>query len=373
MELMQLADAAQLVELGGTWDDLWRASDVAAPAARAALVALWHEHFTPGSSLRCLAVEHDGALLAALPLVATRVRGVLNAGGAVANCWSAAGQLLVRPDATDEALDLLAEAIDRLPWPLLWLEGINPTTDGWRRLLAACDRAGVPWQFRYDRDVGLIDIDHNWTAYQASRSANLARNLGKARRRLAQGGDVEFHTCRVEDEAQAESLLERAFEVEQRSWKARAATSVASHPTARSFIVAQARQLAAWDALECSFLNFQGQPIAFEYGYRAKGVHLAHKMGYDEDFAAYSPGQLLMQELLQSLHEDFDVELVDCLGPMNEALGRWTTRTYPEGRLLIASRKPAGQALWWAFRTAQRCRRSKRTTSLRIDVPAPVA
>jgi CelD/BcsL family acetyltransferase involved in cellulose biosynthesis len=355
MRLIQLTNADQLSDLAGPWDALWRASEVAAPAARAALVQLWLEHFAPRARFRCLAVEEDGALLAALPLVQTRVRGILPAGGVVANCWSAAGQLLVDPVASDSALDLLTCAIEQLPWPLLWLEGINPTTDGWRRFLAACDRAGVPYEFRHDRDVGLIDITHDWLAYEASWSKNHARNLSKSQRRLEQAGEVAFHAYRVRDEAQAQSLFERALNIEERSWKARAGTSVASHPAASSFFARQVRQLASWDALDFCFLDLNGRPIAFEYGYRAKGVHLAHKTGYDEAFAAFSPGQLVMQEVLRSLHGDFEVDVLDCLGPINDALSRWTTRTYPEGRLLLAARTPAGQALAWAYRTARRC------------------
>src|SRR5687767_11750777 len=120
MRLIQLTDAGQLAELAGPWDALWSASDVAAPAARAALVQLWLEHFAPRAKFRGLVVEQDDALLVALPLVQTRVRGVLAAGGVVGNCWSAAGQLLVHPTATDDALDLLVRGIDQLPWPLLW-------------------------------------------------------------------------------------------------------------------------------------------------------------------------------------------------------------------------------------------------------------
>jgi hypothetical protein len=286
-----------------------------------------------------------------------------------ANCWSAAGQLLVDPLAPDAAIDLLAEAIDRLPWPLLWLEGINPTTEGWQRFLAACDRTAIPYDFRLDRQVGLIDIAHDWPAYETTWSRNHARNLHKSRRRLEQTGHVSFEVCRVTDEAQAEALLQRAMGIEERSWKARAGTAIGNHPAARSFLLDQARQLANWDSLEFCFLNVGGRPIAFQYGSRAKGVHLAHKTGYDEAFAPCGPGQLVMQEVLRSLHGDFEIDLVDCLGPMTEAIARWTTRTYPEGRLLLTARTPAGRALWWTYRGAQRCLHRRSFTNSSAPCP----
>jgi CelD/BcsL family acetyltransferase involved in cellulose biosynthesis len=170
----------------------------------------------------------------------------------------------------------------------------------------------------------------------------------------------------VRDEAKAEALLARALDIEERSWKAGTGTSVASHPTARSFITRQARQLATWDALDFCFLDLDGRPIAFEYGYRGKGVHFAHKTGYDEACASFSPGQLVMQEVLRSLDADFEIDLLDSLGPLNDALSRWATRTYAEGRLLIVPRTLRGEALSWIYDTFRRCaprpeRRAKRS------------
>jgi hypothetical protein len=323
------------------------------------MIVLWLEQFAPHDKFVGLAVEQDGALLAALPLVATRVKGMFTVGGAVANCWSAAGQLLVDPLADEAALDLLARGIAQLPWPLVWLEGVNPQTESWRRLLAACDRQGLTHEFRHDREVGLIDIGHNWPAYEDARSTNHKRTLRRARERLLRDG-VHFRTMRPCDPAEAESLLRRAFEVEERSWKAAEGTAITHHPEALAFFVQQARQLAACGALDLCWLELEGRPIAYEYGYRAKGVHLAHKTGYDEAFASASPGHFLMHELLKTFHEDPGLQLVDCLGPMNAALQHWTTRTYCEGRLLIVPRRVWSRTLWLAYQ----CAKSRPRTSL---------
>ncbi len=349
MRLIQLKSIAELREREAAWDDLWRASDVAAPTARAQTVALWLEHFAPRDRFRCLVVEQDGALGAALPLVATRVKGLLTAGGVVANCWSSAGQLLIDPLAGDEALDLLRHGIARLPWPILWLEGINPHTEAWQRLLWACDRAEFGHEFRHDRQVGLIDIGPDWPAYAAARSKNLKRSLRRASERLAREGAVQFRPLGPQDPRDAETVARQCFELEHRSWKRAGGAPVMSEPAALAFFLGQARQLAAWGALEIDLLELNGQPIAFQYGYQAKQVHFAHKAGYDEAFAAASPGQLLMHDVLRSLHTGRKVQLVDCLGPMNDAVGRWTTRSYPEGRLLIAPRRMQSRLLWWAY------------------------
>jgi CelD/BcsL family acetyltransferase involved in cellulose biosynthesis len=350
MRLIQLNDVAQLRARAAAWDDLWQASDVAASTARAALVALWLETFAPRAPFRCLAVEQDGSFGAVLPLVQTRVKKVLGAGGVVGNSWCAAGQLLVDPQVCDDAIDLLARGLCTLPWPVLWLEGIDPTTPAWRRFLAACARQGVAHHFRHDCLVGLIDISHDWPAYEASRSKNLTRGLRRTRRRLEDAGRVEFHTHLVCDPDEAEPLLRRAFEIEERSWKAARGTPVSRLPAVMDFFLQKARQLAQWHALDISFLDVDGRAVAFEYGYRGKGVHLGHKTGYDEALAAACPGQHLIREMLRGFHADATVHLFDCLGPMSDAISRWATRTYPEGRLLLTPPRLMGRALWNLYR-----------------------
>jgi hypothetical protein len=57
-----------------------------------------------------------------------------------------------------------------------------------------------------------------------------------------------------------------------------------------------------------------------------------------------------MQELLRTLHDEGQVQLVDCLGPLDDATRRWTTRSYSEGQMLLAPRSVRSQLLWGAYR-----------------------
>ena len=96
------------------------------PALRAELIALWMEHFAPRARFHALVVEDRGQWVAALPLVGRRVAGILPAGATVGNPWSslrrpALGRRAGRP--TLAVGDALVEAMARLPWQLLWLEG----------------------------------------------------------------------------------------------------------------------------------------------------------------------------------------------------------------------------------------------------------
>ena len=119
------------------WDDLWQRSDVALPIARAELVAQWVETAAPQSALHALAVEQDGQFVAALPLLAGKVKRLLSVGQLPTNDWSWAGDLLVDPSADiGAAMELLATAAARLPWRLLWLDGVALESPRWIQFTA---------------------------------------------------------------------------------------------------------------------------------------------------------------------------------------------------------------------------------------------
>jgi CelD/BcsL family acetyltransferase involved in cellulose biosynthesis len=150
-----------------------------------------------------------------------------------------------------------------------------------------------------------------------------------------------------------EPLLRRGFELEHRGWKGRNASSVLSVPGIFEFLTAQARQLAAWGQLQLTFLERQGEPIAFEYGWSSKGVYHAMKIAYDEAWSKLTPGQLLRWRLFEQLHAEGQCRLVDFMGPGTRATEIWANDRYVLGRLVIAPGRLSGRLAlhgyknWW--------------------------
>ena len=95
-----------------------------------------------GSSIRrpedfhAVAVEAEGRLVAALPLVRRKIAGLFDAGTMPCNEWSASGDLLLDPF-FPSVLDAMAGAIRDVPWPLLWLDEAVLEAPRWRALQAA--------------------------------------------------------------------------------------------------------------------------------------------------------------------------------------------------------------------------------------------
>ena len=351
LHAIHLKSVDELRAAAAAWDDLWWRSDAALPTARAELIAQWVEQFQPRTDFHALAVADDDRLIAALPLVGRRVGRILSAGGLPGNFWSPSGDLLLDPNAdTDAAIDLLLATAGQLPWQLLWLNETVPESPRWRTLLRACDRAGVTCAQHERFRVGRVEINGDWELFQKQMSKSHRQGMNRAARRLGCEGDVQFDACSHLGAEQVEPWLHAAFEVEDRSWKGEAGSSVLRTPGMFPFFVRQAQQLAEWGQLQVASLRLDGQRLAFVYGFRAKGVCFAHKIGYDPHFAAFSPGQLLFWRLLEQLHLDGDIRALDFMGPLTESLSRWRPATYGVGRIALALPRPLGRAAMYAYK-----------------------
>ncbi len=349
---IHLTSLAELTAAAAPWDDLWRRSDVASPTLRAAPLAQWVQHFLQPEGterathwFRAVVVERGGQWVAAMPLVAGRAAGVVCIGAWPANQWSDSGDLLLDPAVEPQpVLDALAGAFRLLPWPLLRLADVPIESARWQHALAAFRRAGMPLHFRPDMQPGRIDTQTDWDAYRRSWSRRHRQQMARHARKLAERGQVELRVLDRLGPDEVEPWLSTGFDIEDRSWKGARGTSVRRTPELFAFYLGQARELARCGELELAVLLLDNRPIAFAYGMCAKGVYRSYKVGYDPEFAQYSPGQLLRCRLLERFFHDGRHKAVEYITPTPAHL-HWRPEPYQIGRLLVARRSLLGRCL----------------------------
>lgn len=343
--LLQIDSLAEFRAEHVRWDALWQRSDSTLPTARAELSALWVEQFASKAAFRALVVEHQGRWVAGLPLVDGPRCGWLRTGRLPINQWSTNGDLLIDPGADVEAVaDRLVAGLRRLAWPLIWLDEVPVESSRWRALWAAMDRAAVSRDYRPRWQVPVIPLAQDWEACRRRWSKRHRSKMTKAAERLAARGRMQFvfHSRPAPDELPA--LLRRCFEVEDRSWKGQSGSSVLRNAGMIEFFTRQAELLAQGGHLELSLLELDERPVAFIYGFGAKGVSYWHKIGYDPEFQQATPGLLVQCFALAHLHNQPSVKAVDCMGPLNDALAKWQPETYQVGCLIAAPRSWLGRA-----------------------------
>ena len=368
MKLTILDNVDQLRERAAEWDDLWRRSEVNLPTTRAALVALWIDHFAPAATFRALTIEDGGRLVAALPLVEESHGGVCHVGTLPNNDWTVSGEFLLDPTADrEQIIDTLVAGLRALPWPLLWLRLMRCDRNGWQILAAACQRAQLSTFQHPQHEVGVIDLPHDFKTFEASWSGNHRRHMGKAQRRLVREGGAELHVYSALQPDEVEPLLASGFQIEDRGWKGTEGTSVLATPGMFEYFLHQAEQLAAWGHLQLVFLVHQNRPIAFEYGWRAKGTYFTPKVAFDEAFSQYTPSQVLRYRLYERYCAEPAPPTVDYMGPLADATAKWITGQYEVGATMIALSGVVGRTMLGAYRLARATRHRLRRK------PAPVA
>lgn len=303
------------------WDDLWRRSAAASPLARAEPVAQWIEQFAPRGATTALAICRGDELLAALPLVSSRLGGVLPEAALTGNEWSPCGELLVDAAADDGVYDALVAACAELPAAWLWCGAVAIEQPHWRGWTAACRRVGAEPVIQTRYEVGRVPIGDDFDAFLSGRSRSHRQAMTKALRRLRESGELTLRRETAPPIDAVEPLLFAGFEIEDRSWKGQAGTSVLRTPGMFGYFVRQGEELARRRSLDLCFVELDGRPIAFLYGYRGKGVLFAHKIGYDPQYAAFSPGQVLFSLLFEQLHAEQAAAGARCGNPTCAAAG----------------------------------------------------
>jgi CelD/BcsL family acetyltransferase involved in cellulose biosynthesis len=239
----------------------------------------------------------------------------------------------------------------------------------WQRFLDALRRRSIAYE-RHERfRIGLVDLTHDWDAYQTTWSGNFRRQMRRMTRRAEDLGGIAVRVHRPGDEAELAHLLQLGFEVEDRSWKGRDGTSVLKSPVMHRYLCQQAELLGKMGHLELVFLEFKGRPIAFEYGMSSKGTYFSPKVGYDEEYSHLTPGQLLRLKMMEQFFADRARKTWDFLGPLVEATDRWATSSYAIERLVVATGGISGRLAlrayrdWWPVvrRLRERCRPAAET------------
>jgi CelD/BcsL family acetyltransferase involved in cellulose biosynthesis len=346
--LQPLHGVAELRDSAAAWDELWRRCPTAPPVCQAEPIALWCEALSQGQ-VAAVAVVDGARWVAALPLVPTRWGKVIPIAGAPSDPWSITGDFLLDESSDVPAVvDTLVAGLAQLGWPLLRLEFTPYETPRWQALTAALRRHDWQVDTRESYQIGQFDIPDNWQAYLAERSGNHRRHLRKAYRRASGEGELRLRVIEPADAAEVESLLRLAADIEERGWKGAAGTALARSPRVFRLLCRQTQALAARGQLRVVLLEFNGQPIAYELGMLSRGMFYAAKVGYDERFASYSPGQLLRSLLYEQWSVDRSVEAVDYWGMLTDATAKWITRSYPVGTFVAAAPSPLGRSIWLA-------------------------
>ena len=289
------------------WDDLAVATG-ASPFVRPGWISAWVDAFARPDDLYLLCVRRGGALVGVLPVLRRRGAAV-----GACNAETPAFDAVTADDRATSALatELFRRHTGRVDLPFLPSDG--RIARGFRDI-ALLTRPGS-WQSQ--RSQPFVDVRGTWQAYEAEKlSTRRKRDLRRLRRRMAEAGKLEFVFERGGH--RADDLVEAGFATEAGGWKGRAGTAVMSSEATRAFYSAVARWADAIGILRLAFLRLDGRPLAFSFAFEQGGVHYGLKLCYDEEFARFSPGIVLLHHLLQHGFADPQLHRFEMLGEADD-------------------------------------------------------
>ncbi len=160
----------------------------------------------------------------------------------------------------------------------------------------------------------------------AARSSNLRSQFRRRRRALERRGRLQLRTT-VEGAA-LERDLDATLCLEASGWKKRAGTAILSRGDTTRLYWEFARAASAQGWLRVHLLELDGVPIAGDLGCVIEGEAFLVKTGFDEKFAAASPGLVLRGEVLRACIEE-GVHGYDFLGGPDAYKMRWAEGVRP--------------------------------------------
>jgi len=169
---------------------------------------------------------------------------------------------------------------------------------------------------------------------QALRPHHL-REFRRLRRRLAELGTLEHHVARNPSEIRLG--VEAFLSLEAAGWKGRERSAMATDRYRAAFAREAVDRLAERDLCRIHTLTLDGKVIACLIVFVESGIAYTWKTTYDEAYAAYSPGTLLMLDVTRYHLDDPNILGTDsCAAPHHPVMSRIWTERRPLGTIVVA-------------------------------------
>ena len=160
-------------------------------------------------------------------------------------------------------------------------------------------------------DCHHLDCGQTYESLLASFSRKQRANLRRHRGNLSAVGALETTTTTNVDAM--ECCFGEFLEVEGSGWKGRAGegTAIALHQDLEQYYRRLLRAFGSRGECELNLLRLNGRCIAAQFCVTIGGVWYLLKIGYDEQYAKYSPGSLLLEDALIRLCARPEVKLAN--------------------------------------------------------------
>jgi hypothetical protein len=180
----------------------------------------------------------------------------------------------------------------------------------------------------------LASSDDGETYLKRSISKEHLREMRRQWRRL-EGAGVLVHKV-ARQPAEVRAGLEAFLALEAAGWKGQRRSAMVADRYRAAFAREAVTNLADNDHVRIHSLELDGKPIAILVVFVMGGEAYTWKTAYDEAFAAFSPGKLLVQKLTEQHLDDANIQRTDsCAVPDHPIMSRFWQERSTMGTMII--------------------------------------
>jgi CelD/BcsL family acetyltransferase involved in cellulose biosynthesis len=236
---------------------------------------------------------------------------------------------------------LAAAAFDerpaRLRVPLLAREGT-----GLDELRDEAERRGYRIVERVHARSPYIPLDGTYEEFMTRVKSSHRKDLERKWRRLDDQGGLEIEL--FEGGSGLDAALAEGLPIEGSGWKSERGTEIVCDPALVRFYTEVAHWASAERMLLLGFMRLAGRPVSFEFMLRDERRVYGLKVGYDPEFAKWSPGMLASLAIWRRLFEDHDFETYELCGDLDATKSRWSDVTRDRVLFQAFAPTPLGRA-----------------------------
>ncbi len=156
-------------------------------------------------------------------------------------------------------------------------------------------------------------------------SGKRKQRLTTAQRKLEKLGPLEFSTAGNIEEIRI--ALADQLQLENEGWKGRRGTAILNHKDLLEYMSSSIANLSRISSCEIHVLKLKGIPIASMVMINSNGHFFPWKIAFDENYAKYSAGNLLLSHVNNSLLDESKFLSLDSLaGELNETANRFWSK-----------------------------------------------
>ncbi|TMA25821.1 MAG: GNAT family N-acetyltransferase [Deltaproteobacteria bacterium] len=306
------------------------------------------ENFAPGATLRTFVARAGRELHAALPLIESRDRAAdtcflpMTTWAMPSNDHSQRGGMLLGRRSEEGLRAIWEQLMDTPGWDRLRLRDLPDGAQEWQ-LRGLAERAGYPCGLFVSMRSPYLPLPKKYEEVEAAVDGKFRQNLRRRKRRLAEQGEVKYVIVDGRDAKELDEALADFFTIEAGGWKGQSGTAIAQRPDLVGFYTQVARDAAKRKELMLGFLELANKRIAGHMSLIRGARSYLFKLGYDEKFHEFSPGQQLVSEAIRDACSRGLAEF-DFLGPCMDWKLDWESKLRTHSWLTIF--RPTQKGLW---------------------------